>query len=121
MTTNASPTLYEWDERGMFYEDSRVTHDLSLRFVTHADYRALEEDHAELRIAYDAEYKRALRLEEELAALRARVGELVEADQAYDKAEMAWNSVHPNADREELTDKFRSASERRRLALEALK
>lgn len=46
------------------------------KFVTHTDYRALEDDHAELRIAYDAEYKRSRELEQELASLRARVGEL---------------------------------------------
>jgi len=82
---------------------------VSTPYVTHDYYE-------ELRVAYDAEYKRSHTLEAELASLKARVAELVEADMAYDAAVYAyWIDGEENEEDREVT------TERRRLALEALK
>lgn len=78
--------------------------------VTHADYRALEEDRDSWRrVAEDLELRNGA-LNRELAALRGKVGELVEADRAYDKA-----ILMPGL------DAVNEAGERRHDALESFK
>lgn len=51
-------------------------------FVTHADYRVLEEEHSELDTKYEKALSDLFLAREELASLRARVGELVEVSVA---------------------------------------
>jgi hypothetical protein len=53
-------------------------------YVTHADYKALEDSHAWLAVDLFTEQEQHESTKAELASLKARVGELVEADRAFD-------------------------------------
>lgn len=84
-------------------------------YVTHADYQALEERFAEMRRAEAESARKVAYLmnqgEEEraeLASLRAKVGELIEADRDFDAAVDHIDMAGPEA------------YERRKAAMEAL-
>jgi len=91
---------------------------VSTAFVTHADYRALEEERARFERLADANYRMYQSSQEELASLRARVGELVEADHAYSEATNYWGQK-PGGDKERIASVM-AAAERKREAMDAL-
>jgi phage shock protein A len=92
--------------------------------AAHADYRTLEEQAAYFRKEWNKAEGQVTRLEEELAALRGKVGELVElveADRAYDVAQSMKESATNGEQCWDAEIALNDASESRRQALEALK
>lgn len=108
---------YEWDDLGGVHSKHPDG-----EWVTHADYRALEERHSAdvqgFNYACDTVKGENDELREELAALRARVGELVEADRAFDAAH---EPVDPPCNLGVDYVLIRECYARRKAALEAMK
>lgn len=92
--------------------------------VTHADYRALEENMAQTMDAVDYWHEKYNESQTELASLRARVGELVASVEAHESERvigMACMKSWTDAQKDDHLDRMTDTKERRRLALEALK
>lgn len=68
--------------------------------------------------ASEAAHADYMALEEELAALRVRVGELVEADRAFDAAQMAFVLPKHGITVDDASDACEKAIERRTKAME---
>lgn len=107
-----------------------IKEDRSGRYVTHADYKALEEKNEISNRREHEAWSRMDKAEAELASLKARVAELVESDRMLDVAESEYREVsrargnwngNPVPHNHPCILSMRIAGRMRQLALEALK
>ncbi|MDQ7996112.1 MAG: hypothetical protein AAGC76_09685 [Luteibacter sp.] len=76
--------IYRLGIKGILFNKDDISADVpNVYFITQADYKALEERSEYFRKEWNKAEGEVIRLDAELASLKSRVAELVEADKAY--------------------------------------